>query len=820
MNQRIRTIRRRLVAAAAAAGLALALSPVLGGGAPSRAAAIPKDKVPTSFDVKRVAVANLDAGSRTLWHTMAVDRAGDLYALDGAGSRVDIYDASRFAGASGVFFLGLPDRTFDLGRAKGAQTITIAPDGSLVTRGGQSPVLFWFSPATVRSGQGTPSHLLEDPAPGGGSMAFDRDGDLWLLAGADVLGFDPAHIAQDAGPAWRLPDIGSAVSMAVDGNGTIWAARGYNQKFDGYKASTARQPVASAVTHAPDYTVSHIPGMVLDANTLSSDSHGNLYIPDGNVVRVLSASSVAQNNATSQSAYLGRPDSVPTAHEAVAAMVDGAGNLYAIDHSYEGQTRISYWRSATLGTAGGTTDPAQAPGRADAEATALSSPVGLSQGPDGTLYVADASEKAVVALATGSLQGGAPAASGRIQFASAPHMLRFDPSGNLWASTGNGLSRFDKAHLPAAVPSDSQGNAKPDGTFGERRLYPQDFAFAPNGDLYAGYGYDILAYHAATVAQNGTTADRTMKDVGITTDLTFGPDGTMYAIADDCIWEFPPSQLAAAAPKGTRLTGFQGPIDMTVDGYGNLYVTEQAAAGSYDSVLRVYAKPVAGLTHLKAVATVPGMARATHVLAAGTTLWVTDKQLGLMRVDEKKFVDPPKPPQYPKTDDTKVLSIRAGQKTLVLVKGKKARLPILAYHEDGVATTAFTWARSKKKVATVSSTGLVRAKKPGKTVLTATLGGKKAKVKVTVLKKATAGTRAKSLKAKLKRKLRVGQTSFVKASWSPKKAAGIVVKFSSTKKKVATVDRAGRIVALKKGKTVIKVKVRGAIRKVKVKVVK
>lgn len=81
------------------------------------------------------------------------------------------------------------------------------------------------------------------------------------------------------------------------------------------------------------------------------------------------------------------------------------------------------------------------------------------------------------------------------------------------------------------------------------------------------------------------------------------------------------------------------------------------------------------------------------------------------------------------------IPVTTSQKTQYLVK-KNYLLPgdsdknILLNNIYGVK-----WKSSKKKVATVSSSGKVKAKRAGKTTITATANGKKYKYKVTVLKK-------------------------------------------------------------------------------------
>jgi alpha-amylase len=142
-----------------------------------------------------------------------------------------------------------------------------------------------------------------------------------------------------------------------------------------------------------------------------------------------------------------------------------------------------------------------------------------------------------------------------------------------------------------------------------------------------------------------------------------------------------------------------------------------------------------------------------------------------------------------------------------LVKKKSYKAVARAYTASG-KTIKLTWRSSKHKVATVNAKGKIKAKKPGKAVIRASGGGKTAKIKVTVVKKKPAGAKAKvhKVKVKLPKKLKRKAVKYLNVKYSPKTAVAVKVKFQSSKKKVATVDPAGRLVAKKKGKTVITVK--------------
>ena len=115
--------------------------------------------------------------------------------------------------------------------------------------------------------------------------------------------------------------------------------------------------------------------------------------------------------------------------------------------------------------------------------------------------------------------------------------------------------------------------------------------------------------------------------------------------------------------------------------------------------------------------------------------------------------------------------------------------------------TSFTYTVKNKKIATVSKTGVVTGKKAGKTTVTvATHNGKKATLELTVKKapkKVTVKPRTLELEA--------GQTYILSATL-PKKTASYKLTWTSSNKKVATVDANGLVTAVKPGTAKITVK--------------
>ena len=127
-------------------------------------------------------------------------------------------------------------------------------------------------------------------------------------------------------------------------------------------------------------------------------------------------------------------------------------------------------------------------------------------------------------------------------------------------------------------------------------------------------------------------------------------------------------------------------------------------------------------------------------------------------------------------------------KLKVTVKPKKAKV---------------TYKINKKKIASVSKKGLVKAKKPGKAKITVKSGSKKVVVKVVVKKikkKVTKVTAPKNVTVK------VGAKQKIKTSVKPAKATLKKLAFTSNAKKIAKVNAKGVITGVKAGKAKITVK--------------
>ncbi|MCR5100452.1 MAG: Ig-like domain-containing protein, partial [Butyrivibrio sp.] len=151
-----------------------------------------------------------------------------------------------------------------------------------------------------------------------------------------------------------------------------------------------------------------------------------------------------------------------------------------------------------------------------------------------------------------------------------------------------------------------------------------------------------------------------------------------------------------------------------------------------------------------------------------------------------------------------VTGIKASKSSIKIGKGGTYQLKSIIYPDNATDVTV-TWKSDNTKIATVTGDGLVKAKKIGSTKITVTSndGNYTATIKVKVVKT----TKVTGVKLnKSKKTLKVGKTYTLKATVKPKKATIKDVTWSSSNKKVATVDGNGKVTAKSKGTATITVK--------------
>jgi uncharacterized protein YjdB len=157
-----------------------------------------------------------------------------------------------------------------------------------------------------------------------------------------------------------------------------------------------------------------------------------------------------------------------------------------------------------------------------------------------------------------------------------------------------------------------------------------------------------------------------------------------------------------------------------------------------------------------------------------------------------------------------VTNLRMPLTTVYLQQKKTLTIPVVADDGSVAVASALKYKSSNTKILTVSSSGVIKSvaavKKATKVIVTVTAAnGTSAKVSVYVVPKALAskGHTVSGAPAKLQ----AGKTAQLKIKLKTAKATNLKVTYTSSNKKILTVDKAGRIKAVKEGKALVKVKV-------------
>lgn len=151
----------------------------------------------------------------------------------------------------------------------------------------------------------------------------------------------------------------------------------------------------------------------------------------------------------------------------------------------------------------------------------------------------------------------------------------------------------------------------------------------------------------------------------------------------------------------------------------------------------------------------------------------------------------------------KVKKITLNAKSASLYEGSKKTLKV-TFDPKNTTETTITWSTSNKKVATVTSKGVVKAVKKGTATITAKVKGtsKKATCKITVKAKKTIKVSKVSF-SESKKTIQEGATYQTKVTVSPSNAANKAVTYKSSNTSVATVDSKGKVTAKKPGSATI-----------------
>jgi len=161
--------------------------------------------------------------------------------------------------------------------------------------------------------------------------------------------------------------------------------------------------------------------------------------------------------------------------------------------------------------------------------------------------------------------------------------------------------------------------------------------------------------------------------------------------------------------------------------------------------------------------------------------------------------------------------VKAAQLTVTLARGKKMTIPAFVYDEINKASKV-SYRSSKPKVASVTAKGKITGKKVGKATVTVRApNGMKVTIKVQVVDKKPAKVAKPKVTVKgVKGTMKVGGVAYANVTFKPKNAVGVKVTFTSKNKSVVSVDKAGRLLAKKKGTATIIFKAGKGSKRIKV----
>lgn len=509
----------------------------------------------TSAGVASVFLSNVSTSALTVDSTGAVyyydSAANDIKKITSDGATVTIFKASRNAG--GGMACDANDNIYTISSVVGNALISkITPDGTVTTFAGSGV-------AGAADGIGTDATFNI-----GGAMSriqFDSRGYLYVseYSGKKVRMISPAGVVITITGEAGVTSPTTAAANGMD----------INARYSG--------PVG--VAPAPD---------------------GSVYIADSSNIRKLSTGALNQVGT-----YFGGQSKLANGNVA-----DKFGNLYVVQHTGQNMLRISPTGAVTTFIGTGTAGDANGAGTS----ASIRFPTDVNMDELGNMYLTEGNRIRKITPAglvttfagSSSATAGSTNGVGTAASFSSPAAVTFNTDGNIYLAETARIRKVSRAgvvtyYAGSGALSINNGNGDPlSATF----AYPNDITHDSKGNLY------IVDRDAA-----GTSV-RMISAAGGISSFVSGL-GALYTIAADNadnlyvleqsgrLLKITPDKVvtvvAGAAAAASLLDGvgtaarFNGANYMTIDDYGNLWITEGAAPGAVRHVA-INAPPVGSVT--------------------------------------------------------------------------------------------------------------------------------------------------------------------------------------------------------------------------------
>jgi uncharacterized protein (TIGR03437 family) len=497
---------------------------------------------------------------------------------------------------------------------------------------------------------------------GTGGRIFGGDGGLATAAPL----VSPTGIAVDSSGNIYIADTGDARIRKIDaGTGIISTIAGTGQTVEGGDGGSALAASLGAL------------------GELAMDSHNNLYLIDGNLVRRITAATgviaIVAGNGTAALAGDGGPATQASLNGPTGLAVDSAGNLYVADTG-NARVRLVTASSGVITTIAGTSQNGDGGLAAGA---VLNNPQSVTVDASGNLFIAETSLIREVNAATGIISTFAGGGTGTqdgvtlLQAKLSPISLVFDSAGDLIVGEPGLIRRIASGTVTTIAGSGVVGFSGDGGPATQAQIaYPSALAIDSSGGiLFDDSGnkrlrrVDTGTGAITTVAGNGQASftglgqPATATGIGNPVGLAVDANGNIYIGGVDTYFLLKISSAGAVSIAGgvggcgyigdggpATMAGMCEPSSIAVDSSGNVYVGDTTCycvrriAADTGIVQTVAGNGTKGYSGDSGPATQAELRSVSSIALSGTTLYIADGVAGVVRA-----VSPDTPPALPGT---------------------------------------------------------------------------------------------------------------------------------------------------------------------------